>query len=264
MFNVFAAEVRRCLTRRISWIFALVALAIYVLSFALTMVSSAYTGSRFIMEEDLHFHVITWFTLSLFAFLVWASSMIGAEWSSGNMANLLVWHPRRAQLWVSKWLAISAVALIAMIIFLAIIVGTKFIYVLALAEMGNLTGEWFAGYLLYFLRLITLGLLLVAAGAAMAMWGRHTSIAPSTVGAIFILNPILVWVVLGIAFGVEYPELFSLVAHAEAWIDGSKDVSSTAGREPKTIGMFTGLGVLTAFVGVIFAGATQSFIRRDV
>lgn len=263
MMHLFAAEVRRCVTRRISLIFALAAVGTYSLSFVLTLVSSAYAGSQFIMEEDLHFHVIAWFALSSFAFLVWASSMIGAEWSSGNMANLLVWHPRRGQLWFGKLLAIMAVALFAMVIFLVIIVGTKFIYALALAEIGNLSGEWFAHYLFYFLRLIILGMLMVILGAAMAMWGRHTSIAPSVVGAIFILNPILVWVVLGVAFGVEYPELFSLVAHAEAWIDGSKQVSSTVGNAPVVVGMFTGLSVLLTFVGAIFAGATQSFMRRD-
>lgn len=262
--DLFVSEVRRCLLRRMTMIMAIILAAIYSIAYGVMFANSVVTGSRFRIDEGLDNYVFAWNIIFIFALLIWGGSMVGAEWSSGNMANLLLWHPNRLKLWFTKLLAITLIGTIGMIIFMIVVIGSKFIYAAALAEVGNLPAEWWSVILSSQLRTLLLAAMMATLGAALAMWGRHTSVASTVAAGYVILDPILTWIILGAVFNLTYPSLFSLFTYGEAWLQSGVSVMPVSGDAIRQVSMLTGLGVLAAVIAFIVFLATRSFIRRSV
>lgn len=197
------------------------------------------------------------------------ASAIGAEWSSGNMANLLVWHPNRLRVWGAKLaasLTLGAVALVAMLL-----LGFGLLYLVAATsgQVGELDGRWWEESLAILGRTVVMGLGMTVLGAALAMLGRHTAIAGGVIAGYLIIGDLLVRLA-GFAFNVKYPDLFSLYTWVGAWISGEMtlfaNVMSANGEfEEQMILTAADAGLLLGAIVALFAGlATWSFAKRDV
>ncbi|GAA1670111.1 hypothetical protein GCM10009830_14980 [Glycomyces endophyticus] len=197
-----------------------------------------------------------------------ASSAIGAEWSSGGMSNLMVWHPNRMGLWGAKLgaaLAACAAAVVAM-------AALGFALLLAAAalrgEVGDLDGPWWEETLTYVLRTGVLALGMTALGASLAMLGRHTAVAGGVIAGYLIIGDLIVRMV-SMNLSMPFPDRLSLYTWAGAWITGRIELQdwSASGMDmtPDVMVITWGdAGVLLGGIVLLFGAlATWSFHRRD-
>lgn len=198
-----------------------------------------------------------------------AASAIGAEWSSGNMANLLVWHPGRLRVWGAKLAASLALAAAALVAMLLLGFGLLYLVAATSGQVGELDGRWWEESLAILGRTVVMGLGMTVLGAALAMLGRHTAIAGGVIAGYLVIGDLLVRLA-GFAFNVKYPDLFSLYTWVGAWISGEvtlfANVMSANGEfEDQMVLTATDAGILLGVIVALIAGlATWAFAKRDV
>ncbi|WP_035696457.1 ABC transporter permease subunit, partial [Glycomyces tenuis] len=71
-----------------------------------------------------------------------AASAIGAEWSSGGMANLLVWHPNRMKVWGAKLAAALALCAVAVVAMLVLAFALLYLTAAVRGDTGTLNAAW--------------------------------------------------------------------------------------------------------------------------
>lgn len=136
-----------------------------------------FQGYQFTFSRDMStMLVLLGGLLALFGFVVGAS-FIGVEWSSGGMATVLVWRPRRVRLLAGK-----LVALLLGVLTLGALSSIAFTGAMwAVARTRGGTGDLSRGLLtslaLRDARVLALTLACAAAGFAVASYGRHTAAA---------------------------------------------------------------------------------------
>jgi ABC-2 type transport system permease protein len=213
--------------------------------------------------------------MTLFGFAVGAS-FVGAEWSSGNMANMLLWRPRRLALLGTKLgallLSVLACALALGAIWLGLLLGlAKFRGTIGHVSSGMAQSLALAGA-----RSIVLGLVVAVAGFAVAGIGRGTvtalgiAVGYSVVvegGGLLILH----------AVNVTRPERFLLSRYVAAWLDKSQTFQGPDVCTPMTsMGMSCSPGpnwymrmhssaeIIGIGVAILAVWAFVAFRRRDV
>ncbi|GGK29363.1 hypothetical protein GCM10010124_22680 [Pilimelia terevasa] len=157
--------------------------------------------------------------LALVALLVGAS-FIGAEWSSGALANLLVWRPQRGRVLLTKLVvAVGAI--------LALGTATAALWlggVYAVARFDGTVQGTTAGLLqsagLGAVRAVGLAALVGAFAFALASIGRHTAAAFGAVIGLALVSEV------GMAFAgsvlrLRYPGAFQLSTYGQAWVTRS-------------------------------------------
>lgn len=198
-----------------------------------------------------------------------ASSGIGAEWSSGGMANLLLWHPNRMRVWGAKLGASCAVCAGAVLTLLLLAFGLLYLTATVRGEVGTLNAAWWDDTLETLGRTGLLALGMTVLGASLAMLGRHTAIAGGIIAGYLVIGDMLVRVA-GMALRMTFPERLSLYTWVTAWIEGKLELydwgSDMNAMQPDVMvitateaGMLLG-GVVLAFALL----ATWAFQRRDV
>ncbi|THV28392.1 ABC transporter permease subunit [Glycomyces paridis] len=198
-----------------------------------------------------------------------SSSAIGAEWSSGGMSNLLVWHPNRMRVWGSKLAAASLVCAASVVGLLAVGFGLLYLTASVRGEVGTLDGPWWDENLAVLGRTAVLTLGMTVLGASLAMLGRHTAIAGGVIAGYLVVGDLLVQIAGG-ALKVPFPDRLSLYTWVMAWINGKielYDWSATTSSSMPDIMVITSseAGLLLGGVVLLFAVlATWSFQRRDV
>lgn len=199
-----------------------------------------------------------------------SASSIGAEWNSGGMANLLLWHPNRFKVWGVKLGAAATVT--TAVIAGVMILGFLLLYPAAAVrgEVGTLDGAWWSDTLAILVRTLALTVGMAVFGASLAMLGRHTAIAGGVVAGYLIVGDLLVRLA-GFALEVPFPDRFSLYTWVAAWISGRIELHdwsavSDGFGDPDIMvisaseaGLLLG-GIVLAFTTV----ATWSFARRDI
>ncbi|GAB3223697.1 hypothetical protein GCM10027447_11690 [Glycomyces halotolerans] len=194
-----------------------------------------------------------------------ASSLIGAEWSSGGMANLLVWHPARMRVWGAKLAAAFSVCAAAVVATLVIGFGLLYLTAALRGEVGTLDANWWQATLAQFTRALALSLGMTLLGASLAMLGRHTAIAGGVIAGYLIIGDLLVRLA-GFALQVKFPDRFSLYTWVDAWLQGSTTLHDWSGQVEETMTLTaTDAGLLLGSIVAVFAAlATVAFARRDV
>ncbi|WP_035749068.1 ABC transporter permease subunit [Glycomyces sp. NRRL B-16210] len=198
-----------------------------------------------------------------------ASSAIGAEWSSGGMSNLLVWHPNRLRVWGVKLAASCAVCAAVVIGVLALAFGLLFVAAAARGEVGTLDAAWWEETLQVLGRTVALTLGMTVLGASLAMLGRHTAIAGGVIAGYLIVGDMLVRVA-GMALRMPFPDRLSLYTWVTAWVNGRIELydwsaSNFDGTADIMVIKATEAGLLLGAVVLGFALlATLVFRRRDV
>lgn len=222
----------------------------------------------FSFEEEGPFLLIGVVVVAGLIMMMLASSAIGAEWSSGGMSNLMVWHPNRMQLWGAKLGAALTVCAGAVVALTALGFGLLMLTAAVRGDVGNLDGQWWEETLEYLLRAGILALGMTTLGASLAMLGRHTAIAGGVIAGYLIVGDLIVRMT-SMALPVSYPERLSLYTWVTAWITGRIELydwgNSGMDMTPDVMVITWGdAGVMLGAIVLLFGAlATWSFQRRD-
>ncbi|WP_199036894.1 ABC transporter permease subunit [Glycomyces salinus] len=195
-----------------------------------------------------------------------AASSIGAEWNSGSMANLLLWHPNRLKVWGVKLGA--AVTVTAAVIVAVVVLEFLLLYPAAAVrgEVGTLDADWWSDTLGILVRTLVLVAGMAVFGASLAMLGRHTAIAGGLIAGYLIVGELIVWY-LTTAANISYPDRFSLYTWVGAWITGKTELYDLSGQAAETETMIitsTDSALLLGGIIAVFAAlATWAFAKRD-
>jgi hypothetical protein len=207
--------------------------------------------------------------LVLVGFAVGAS-VVGAEWHSGGMTNLLLWRPRRLQVLLTKLSATlaggAAIGLALTAVFAAALVGAT----LWRGQFGAVTTGSVLSLLIDTARYLGLGLAATAVGFALASLGRHTAMALGAVAGFALLDELITRIVLDVA-NIARPERWVLSSYVRAWmVKGIRlqDDSSCYSGGPCNpvmwkITMSDAALVGTGILLVLIVAAMVSMRRRD-
>src|SRR5690606_7686101 len=114
--------------------------------------------------------------LALFAFVVGAS-FVGAEWRSGGMTNLLLWRPRRLEVFGAKLAALLGVVFGLTVLLSALWTGAFWLVATYRGITDTMTSGVWQSIGLAELRGLAMVLAAGTAGFALASLGRHTAMA---------------------------------------------------------------------------------------
>ena len=198
-----------------------------------------------------------------------ASSAIGAEWSSGSMSNLLLWHPNRLKVWGAKLGAALTLCAAAVIVLLVLAFGLLYMTSAVRGEPGDMNAAWWGDSIPQLTRTAVLALGMTALGASMAMLGRHTAVAGGVIAGYLIVGEMLVQLI-SVWLPMAYPERLSLYTWIGAWITGKTelydwDESGTSMTPDVMVITASEAGLLLGAIVLVFGLlATWAFKRRDV
>ncbi len=211
--------------------------------------------------------------VALFGFAVGAS-FVGAEWSTGGMANLLLWRPRRVPLLLTKLgAALTGVLGIGAATALAFL-GALWLTARYTGVTGDVTASFWQSLGLTGIRALTLALVTTTVGFALASVGRHTATALGVGVGYLIVGQIGLPVVLSLT-EVAKPERYFLSSYVVAWLEngvtmqdftGCSDAPDGGPCEPVTwaIGMGDAAWLGGVIVAVVLGAAVWQMARRDV
>ncbi|GAA2285332.1 hypothetical protein GCM10009853_045290 [Glycomyces scopariae] len=222
----------------------------------------------FSFEDEAPFVIIGIVVVTGLVMMMLSSSAIGAEWSSGGMSNLMVWHPNRMRLWGTK-LGAALTACAAAVVVLAVLAFGLLLAAAALrGEIGDLDGPWWEETLTYVLRTGVLALGMTVLGASLAMLGRHTAIAGGVIAGYLIIGDLIVQMV-SMNLSMKFPERLSLYTWVGAWITGRVELQDWSSMTLESAGdvmviTWGEAGLLLGGIVLLFGVlATWSFQRRD-
>ncbi len=213
--------------------------------------------------------------LTLFGFAVGAS-FVGAEWSSGNMANLLLWRPRRLALLSTKLgallLCVLASGLALGAVWLGLLLGlAKF-----RGTMGHVTSGMEQSFLLDGARGFALALVVTVLGFAIAAIGRGTVTALGIAVGYAVIVEGAGLTILN-SMHVLRPERFILSRYVAAWLDKSYALEGPMVCQPMTdqgqecspgpdwyMRMHSSAEVFAIGAAILLTWAFVAFRRRDV
>ncbi|HEY0533614.1 MAG TPA: ABC transporter permease subunit [Actinoplanes sp.] len=210
--------------------------------------------------------------LSVVGFVIGAS-FVGAEWSSGGMANLLLWRPQRLRVLGTKLLAFL-VGLAGLTVLLS--AAWTGIFTLVAKYRGTsasmTTGAW-KSLALTEARGLALVVVAGAVGFGLASLGRHTAMALGVAIGLVVVFQFGLGTALALA-KVKFAEAYLLPLWIVAWMKQKYDVqdynacnfSGTEGCRPDTFTItwhMAGAALAVAFV-VIVGAALWTVRRRDI
>lgn len=233
-----------------------------------------FQGYQFTFRRDMStMLVLLGGLVALFGFVVGAS-FVGVEWSSGAMATVLVWHPRRVRLLAGKLtalllgvLTLCAVTSIAFTAAMWAVARTR-------GDGGHLTPGLLTSLALRDVRVLALALACAAAGFAVASYGRHTAAALGTAIGYVVVVEVTLRIALSAAH-IARPQRFFLTSYMLAWLDNTTTYAEQATCpvsrfgprcQPTTwsIGAGHGAVLIGAILAATLVAAVVALRRRDV
>jgi ABC-2 type transport system permease protein len=210
--------------------------------------------------------------LAVVGFVIGAS-FVGAEWSSGGMANLLLWRPQRLRVLGTKLLAFLTGLAGLTVVLSAAWTG---IFTLIAKYRGTsasmTTGAWKSLGLME-ARGLALVVVAGAVGFGLASIGRHTAMALGVAIGLVIVFQFGLGTALSLA-KVKFAQAYLIPFWMVAWMKqsypvedyNSCDFSATEGCRPDTFTItwhMAGTALAAAFV-VIVGAALWTIRRRDI
>ncbi|WP_432986536.1 ABC transporter permease subunit [Dactylosporangium sp. CA-233914] len=206
--------------------------------------------------------------LALAGFVLGAS-FIGVEWSSGGMANLLLWVPRRGAVLGAKLLAALAGMGLVSVVYLAVWTGAFMAVAAGNGTVSQMTAPEFGSLVLTGVRVVLLALGGTALGFSIASLGRHTSTALGVGMAYLLIYELGALVLFSVVQTDDYSQKFRLAPYLSAWLtkrfvfDMDKPKPGTVATAGFSGSWQQGGLVLAAVVLVVVALAFFSMRRRD-
>jgi ABC-2 type transport system permease protein len=210
--------------------------------------------------------------LSVVGFVIGAS-FVGAEWSSGGMANLLLWRPQRLRVLGTKLLAFL-VGLTGLTVLLSAAWTGAFALVAKYrgTSASMTTGAW-KSLAIMEARGLALVLVAGAVGFGLASLGRHTAMALGVAIGLVIVFQFGLGTALALA-KVKFAQAYLIPLWIAAWMKQKYEIqdydscnfSGTEGCRPDTFTItwhMAGSALLVAFV-VIVGAALWTIRRRDI
>jgi hypothetical protein len=203
---------------------------------------------------------------------VLGASFVGVEWSSGGMASLLLWAPRRAYVLGAKLLAVCAGVGVVSVVYLAVWTAAFLAVAAGSGTVGTMTGPEVGSLLLTGVRVIALALAGAALGFSIASLGRHTSTALG-VGVAYVLVYELGSIIIFGLVGTDFAQKYRLFPYISAWLTKSYtfDVDAAACQAAGCVPAagFSGSWqqgglVLAGTVAALLVAAFLTMRRRDV
>lgn len=204
--------------------------------------------------------------LALLGFVVGAS-FVGAEWSAGTMAGLLVWEPRRTRVVVAKAVGLSLVLGVVGLLVMAAHLAGHYGIAHWRGDLDGATRGMLTSAAVTAARGIALGITAGLVGLAIAGVTRHTSAALG-IGFAYLVGAELVlrnfW---------RGAEPWLLTSNVAAWLMHGIDVPGPVGCSPDAPGCLNrlihvstahGAAYLGLATALLLATFTISFRRRDV
>jgi|tagenome__1003787_1003787.scaffolds.fasta_scaffold20854316_1 ABC-2 type transport system permease protein len=238
-----------------------------------TVSDDDYLPHQFVFRTDVPiFITVAAGLLSLFGFLVGAS-FVGAEWTSGGMANLLLWRPRRWAVLTAKLVTVLLGVLLTSVLALGALVGAFWFTARYRGMFGALTRGFWESLALTGARAVAFGMVAAVAGFAIASLGRHTAMALGAGLAYALVVEVGARIVLS-ALEVANPDRYALSSYAAGWLEKRYELLAPAadcaagdpgcGPAPYVITWQMSAAVLGAIVLVLLLSAYVSMRRRDV
>lgn len=205
--------------------------------------------------------------LALFGYLVGAS-VVGAEWSSGGMTNLLLWRPERIRLLLGKLAALTVGVFLSGIVLGGAWIGAIWLTARYRGDLGSLTVGFWRSLGLDGARGMALALCAALVGAALASLGRRTAAALGVV-----IGYVVVWEIgarLIMMMLRMVPDRFMVSSYVVALLDKEHRVPDCTNVVLDgdcgltVIPWSAGLGVVGGLTLLVIVVATWSFHRRDV
>lgn len=207
--------------------------------------------------------------------LVTAASFVGAEWPSGGMTNLMLWKPRRMEVFFSK-LGASVIT----VVIGSLGLGGVFLFLLWLVTLvggyvGDLNAAWLGQFVEQNLRVAVLPVLMTLLGFSIAMLGRRTAAALGFLAGYAVVFEVGLRLIAQVLPGLYYLEAATMSPYAIAWLAGEYHIEDNSYRgydvdyrsyEERGIDISStgGIIVLVVFAVVMVAAAAVTFQRRDV
>lgn len=203
---------------------------------------------------------------------VLGASFVGVEWSSGGMASLLLWAPRRMSVLGAKLLAVCAGVGVISVAYLALWTGAFMGVAATNGTVSQMTAPEFGSLLLTAVRVILLAVAGTVLGFSIASLGRHTSTALGAGVAYLLIYELGSFLLFTIVQTTDYGEKFRLSSYVSAWLRKSYTFDADLGPcrtgcVPKAgfSGSWQQAGlVLGAVVAALAVSAFVTMRRRDV
>jgi len=210
--------------------------------------------------------------LSVVGFVIGAS-FVGAEWSSGGMANLLLWRPQRLRVLGTKLLAFLAGLTGLTVLVSAAWTGVFTLVAKYRGTTASMTSGAWQSLGLMELRGLILIVVAGALGFGLASLGRHTAMALGVAIGLIIVFQFGLGTALSLA-KVKFSQAYLLPLWIEAWMKQKFEVqdynscnfSGTEGCRPDTFTItwhMAGSALAVAFV-VIVGAALWTIRKRDI
>ena len=211
--------------------------------------------------------------LALFGFVVGAS-FVGVEWSTGGMATVLVWRPRRVRLLAGKLVALLLGVLTLGTVSSIAFTGAMWAVARTRGDGGHLTRGLLTSLALRDVRVLALTLACAAAGFAVASYGRHTAAALGTAIGYVIVVEVTLRIALSAAH-IARPQRFFLTSYMLAWLNNTMTYTEQAACpesrfgprcQPTTWSIGTGHSamLISAILAATLVAAVIALRRRDI
>lgn len=203
--------------------------------------------------------------LGLVGFVIGAS-FVGAEWTAGTMAHLLIWEPRRMRVLLAKALAVVVVLAGVGLGVTAVAVGGHYVVAVVRGELAGTTSGVWQSLGLRALRATALGGFAGLVGMAIAGALRHTAAALGAAFAYFLGGELAIraiWI---------KSETWLLSSNVAAWVQNGVEIPRFEcpqfGGECTTTMLHVSLAEGALFLGallvVLLLVFASTFQRRDI
>ncbi|MEV8513090.1 ABC transporter permease subunit [Dactylosporangium sp. NPDC051484] len=203
---------------------------------------------------------------------VLGASFVGVEWSSGGMATLLLWAPRRGAVLGAKLLAACAGVGLISVVYLGLWTAAFMAVAAGNGTVSQMTAGEFGSLLLTGVRVVVLALAGTTLGFSIASLGRHTSTALGVGVAYLMIYELGTLVLFSVVQTVDYSQKFRLSSYIAAWLTKRFTFEADAGHcrtgcVPEAAG-FSGSWqqgglVISVVVAIVVAAAFVAMRRRD-
>ena len=163
-------------------------------------------------------------TITMFAgvfaliFFVIGASFVGAEWTSGGMMNLLLWRPRRLQVFFTKLGTLLGGLFPVVVVFAAAWTAACWAIATFHGTTAKMTPGVWRSLALTGTRGVLLALVMAAVGFALAAIGRHTAVALGIAAGVAVVGQLGLALVLANA-RIPFWERWFLPTYINAWMN---------------------------------------------